>query len=211
MDALREGADRRMPHAITERESSKMSRVIYNMSASLDGFVRAEGVTPLGEGGEQLHQWFFDQDAVTRDYVASMLGSLGAVVAGRTTYDSSDWGPDGPTGARRIPTFVLTHHPPAAATGDNVYTFVTDGIVEAIAAARAAANGKAVSIMGGPKTGCQAIAAGLVDEIVVSIVPVLFGAGLPMFSELPSNVALDLAKVVDTKAAVHLTYRVLRS
>lgn len=188
-----------------------MSKVVYNMSASLDGFVRAEGITPLGEGGEKLHQWFFEQDAVTQDYVETMLGSLGAVVAGRKTYDNSDWGADGPTGAYRIPTFVLTHEAPGSVPASNVYTFVTSGIVDAVAAARVAAEGKAVSVMGGPKTGCQAIAAGLVDEIVVSVVPVLFGTGLPMFSELPKHVALKLASVLDTKAAVHLTYRVLRS
>lgn len=190
-----------------------MSKIIYNMSMSLDGYVRAEGDTvaePLGVGGERLHQWFFEDDPINQRFVKTMVDALGAVVAGRTTYDSSAWGSDGPTGARRLPTFVVTHDAPPSPPENGVYTFITGGIVEAVAAARAAAQGKNVSVMGGPDIGGQAIAAGVVDEIVVSVVPILFGGGLPMFSHLPEHVPLERVSVMDTGAATHITYRVLK-
>jgi dihydrofolate reductase len=189
-----------------------MSKTIFNMSTSLDGFVRATGNTlaePLGVGGERLHEWFFGNDPANQQFVARMLGSIGAVVSGRTTYDTSAWGADGPTGARRLPVFVVTHKAPAASPENGVYTFVTGGVVEAVRAAQAAAKGKDVSIMGGPSVGSQAIAAGVVDEIVVSIVPVLFGGGLSMFASLPRHVELERISVIDTSDVIHVTYRVV--
>jgi dihydrofolate reductase len=190
-----------------------MSKIIYNMSTSLDGFVRATGQTPaepLGIGGEHLHEWFFGKDPANQEFVARMLGSIGAVVSGRTTYDTSDWGADGPTGPRRLPVFVVTHKAPATSPENGVYTFVTGGVVDAVNAARAAAKGKDVSIMGGPGVGNQAIAAGVVDEIVVSIVPVLFGDGLPMFRDLPRHVELERLSLINTGDATHITYRVIK-
>ncbi|MEP7240659.1 MAG: dihydrofolate reductase family protein [Devosia sp.] len=190
-----------------------MSKVIYNMSMSLDGFVRASGNTPaqpLGAGGERLHQWFFGGDPANEHLVATMLDSIGAVVSGRTTYDASDWGADGPTGPLRLPTFVVTHKAPSSAPENGVYTFATGGVAQAIHAARDAANGKDVSVMGGPDVGCQAVAAGVVDEIVVSIVPVLFGDGLPMFASLPRHIQLERVSLLDTSDATHITYRIAK-
>jgi len=188
-----------------------MPKVIYNMSASLDGFVRARGYSdamPLGEGGELLHKWYFERDAGNLEFIEGILNSLGAIVTGRTTYDHSKWSADGPTGALRIPTVVLTHDEPASPPADNVFTFVTSGIADAIAAARAAAGGKNVSVMGGPDIGQQALAAGLVDEIIVSIVPILFGSGLPMFAALPRPIELERVSALSSDAVTHLTYRV---
>ena len=189
-----------------------MSKIIYNMSMSLDGFVRAAGYTPakpLGIGGEKVHEWFFSEDRATQQFVEKMLGSIGAVVSGRTTYNDSAWGADGPTGPKRLPTFVVTHNAPASSPENGVYTFVTGGIVAAVEAAKEAARGKDVSIMGGPSIGTQALAAGIVDEVVVSIVPVLFGDGLSMFQSLPKQIQLERTSVIDTRDAVHLVYRVL--
>ena len=189
-----------------------MSKVIYNMSVSLDGFVRASGSSPeapLGIGGERLHEWFFGEDPQNLRFVETMIDSIGAVVTGRTTYDTSDWSADGPTGARRLPVFVLTHQAPASSPENGVYTFATDGVVEAVNAARDAARGKHVSVMGGPDVGNQAISAGVVDEIVVSIVPVLLGGGLRMFSDLSRQVQLERLSILDTAAATHITYRVM--
>jgi dihydrofolate reductase len=139
-----------------------------------------------------------------------MIESIGAVVTGRTTYDTSDWGADGPTGQRRLPVFVVTHETPASSPENGVYTFVTDGIVKAVNAAREAGNGKDVSVMGGPDVGNQAISAGVVDEIVVSIVPVLLGGGLPMFSNLSQQIQLERLSIVDTPAVTHITYRIVK-
>jgi dihydrofolate reductase len=189
-----------------------MSKIIYNMSMSLDGFVRAAGhspAMPLGVGGEQLHEWFFKDDPVNQRFVERMINSIGAVVSGRETYNTSDWGADGPTGSLRLPVFVVTHAAPASSPDNGVYTFITGGVAEAVEAARKAAKGKDVSVMGGPSVGNQALAAGVVDEVVVSVVPVLFGDGLRMFSDLPAHIQLERVSAIDTKAAVHTVYRVL--
>jgi dihydrofolate reductase len=190
-----------------------MTKVIFNMSTSVDGFVRAANPTPqepLGPGGERVHEWFFGNDPANRQFASTMIDTIGAVVCGRTTYNTSDWGSDGPTGPRRLPVFVLTHQQPRSSPENGVYTFITGGVAEAVRAAREAAHGKDVSIMGGPSVGSQAIAAGLVDEIVVSVVPVLFGDGLRMFASLPEHIGLERVSVIDTADAVHTTYRVLK-
>jgi len=190
-----------------------MTKIIYNMSVSLDGFVRASGNTaemPLGVGGERLHEWFSDDNPTNQEFVAKMLDSIGAVVTGRSTYNESDWGSNGPTGALRLPVFVVTHEAPASSPANGVYTFVTGGVVEAVNAARKAAGGKNVSLMGGPGVGNQAIVACVIDEIVVSIVPVLFGDGLRMFSSLPQHVQLERSSMIDTGKATHIVYRVVK-
>lgn len=189
-----------------------MTKVIYNMSASVDGFVCARGYSaamPLGEGGDCLHKWYFERDGETRDFVGDLVDSLGAIVTGRTTYDHSKWSGDGPAGGRRIPTIVLTHDQSISPPENSVFTFVTTGIADAVTVARAVAGGKNVSVMGGPDIGRQALAAGLVDEIIVSIVPILFGGGLPMFAALPHPIELETVSALSSSAATHLTYRVL--
>jgi dihydrofolate reductase len=192
-----------------------MSKVIYNMSMSLDGFVVAPGAThaePLGKGGEQLHEWAFGDDPTNQTFLSDAVQSLGAVIAGRTTYDDSmpGWAADGPTGPARVPTFVLTHEAPGASPENGVYRFVTGGIEDAVREARAVADGKVVSVMGGPDVGMQALRAGLVDEVLVTIAPVLFGGGLRMFDALAGQVQLERVALVDTDAAVHVRYRVVK-
>jgi len=190
-----------------------MSKVIYNMSMSLDGYVRAANPTaaePLGPGGERVHEWYFGADPKNRDFASRMINSIGAVVCGRTTYETSQWGTDGPTGPRRLPTFVVTHKAPDSSPRDGVYTFVTDGVADAVRAARKTAGDKDVSVMGGPDVGTQALAAGVVDEVIVSIVPVLFGDGLSMFATLPAQVQLEKTSVIETADATHIVYRVVK-
>src|SRR3569623_414322 len=190
-----------------------MSNVIYNMSMSLDGYVRAANPTaaePLGPGGERVHEWYFGADPKNRDFASRMIDSIGAVVCGRTTYETSQWGTDGPTGPRRLPTFVVTHKAPGSSPRDGVYTFVTEGVAVAVRAARETAGDKDVSVMGGPDVGTQALAAGVVDEVIVSIVPVLFGDGLSMFATLPAQVQLEKTSVIETADATHIVYRVVK-
>ena len=92
-----------------------------------------------------------------------------------------------------------------------VYTFVTDGIESALEQAKAAASDKDVSVTGGASIGRQYIAAGLVDEIRIHLVPVLFGNGTRMFEHLGSeHIRLETAEVLDTPAAMHLRYRIVR-
>lgn len=193
-----------------------MGQVVFDMSMSLDGFVAASERTadePLGAGGEVLHRWAMAADPADAAAVAeSGADRLGALVAGRRTYDESIrwWGADGPTGPRRLPLFVVTHQIPDEVPSDSVYTFVTDGPEIALSKALDAAGEADVAIMGGPDLGRQYLARGLVDEIGVHLVPVLFGTGTPMFSMLDGHIALEPVEVIPAPSATHLRYRVIR-
>jgi len=184
-----------------------MSNVILAISMSLDGYVTGPDVTetdPLGKGGERLHAWSSDRDG--QALMTRAGKTLGAVICGRRTYDMSlpGWGTNGPTGGRRVPVFVLTHHP---TENTDVYHF-TSTIESTLAAARASAAGGDVTVMGGADTARQFLTHNLVDEIQIHLVPVLFGAGTLLFE----NLDLDLTpvEVIDSPAATHLRYRVSR-
>src|SRR3712207_6822028 len=120
------GTARKIP-ACRRRESvhsarGLMSKVIFDISMSLDGFVTAANVRPeepMGDGGQRLHEWAFGDDERNRELLAEAVHSLGAVIAGRRTYDHSVpwWGADGPTGPARVPVFVVTHAEPEDVPG----------------------------------------------------------------------------------------------
>lgn len=193
-----------------------MSKVIFDMSMSLDGFVTATGSTPeepVGEGGQQLTEWAMGGDPASNELLAAAVSEVGAFIAGRRTYDTSLpwWGPNGPTGPARVPLFVVTHQAPADSPEDGVYTFVTDGIESALRQAREAADGRDVAVMGGADTGRQFIRAGLVDHVGIHLVPVLFGGGDRLFDHLgDDHIQLEVASVVDTPLATHLLYRIVK-
>jgi dihydrofolate reductase len=135
------------------------------------------------------------------------------VIAGRRTYDHSLpwWGANGPTQEARVPVFVVTHSAPDDAPEDGVYTFVTGGIEEALRRAREAAGDKYLTVMGGAEIGRQYLRAGLVDELSLHVVPVLFGSGTRLFEDTVSeHVDLELVDLVTTDAATHLRLRVKR-
>jgi dihydrofolate reductase len=115
-------------------------------------------------------------------------------------------------GPARVPVFVVTHAEPEAAPDGGVYTtFVTDGIQSALERAKAAARGNDVSVMGGAEIGQQYIRAGLIDEISIHLVPVLFGGGTRMFEHLGSeHIRLEPMEVIEATAATHLRFRVLK-
>ncbi len=151
-----------------------MSKVRFEISTSLDGYVTASGVRaeePMGDGGQLLHEWAFGADERGRELLAENQSSVGASIAGRRTYDLSVpwWGPDGPSGSARLPLFVVSHSEPEQVPDGGVYTFV-DSPEEALEQARAAAGEKDVDIMGAD-IGQQFIRAGRVDEIHVHLVP----------------------------------------
>ena len=188
-----------------------MSKVIFYMSMSLDGFVTGADVTKeegLGRGGERLHEWTGDPKAV--GLIEGIVQSTGAVIVGRRTYDLSRWGPNGPTGDLRLPTFVLTHREPPEEPEGHVYTFVSDGVESLVKQAKAAAGDKDVSTSGAdvPR---QLIQAGLVDEIWIHLVPVLFGEGTRLYEAVGGeHVGLELIESVPMQAVTHLHYRVVR-
>lgn len=192
-----------------------MGRVIYDMSTSVDGFVSAAGATaeePLGPGGERLHEWAFGADEISSRLLADGVAGLGAMITGRRTYDQSIrfWGPNGPTGEARLPLFVVTHNPPADPPRDGVYRFVTDGVESACKQAVATAGDRDVGVSG-TDVGRQLLRAGLVDEVVVHVAPVLFGSGDRFFDDDGGHVELEVAEVVPAPAATHIRYRVVRT
>ena len=191
-----------------------MTNVIFDMSMSLDGFVTASNVRPeepLGDGGRRLHEWAFGDDEHNRELLAEAVNFVGAVIAGRHTYDLSIpwWGADGPAGPARVPVFVVTHAEPEEVPEGGVYTFVTDGIEGALEEAKAAAGDKYVAVMGA-EIGQQFIRAGLIDEISIHLVPVLLGSGTRMFEHLGGeHIQLETAGVIETQEATHLRFRVV--
>jgi dihydrofolate reductase len=121
------------------------------------------------------------------------------------------WGADGPTGPARRPLFVVTHDVPEHTPEGGVYTFVTGGIEQALQAAKAAAGDKDVAVMGGADIGRQYLQAGLIDEISIHLVPVLFGSGTRMFEQLgDKHIELETIEVIQTSAATHLRFRVVK-
>jgi dihydrofolate reductase len=192
-----------------------MGTVIFDISMSLDGYVTAAGRTPeepMGRGGLRLVDWAIGDDERGRKLLDDAVGQLGATIAGRTTYDTSLpwWGPDGPSGSARRPVFVVTHQAPDESPEGGVYEFVTDGIEAALARAQSVAGEAAVVVMGGADLGRQYIAAGLVDEIQIHLVPVLFGGGTRMFDDsLADHVDLEPVEVIETPVAIHQRFRVV--
>jgi dihydrofolate reductase len=193
-----------------------MGKVIFDISMSLDGFMTAANrrpEEPMGDGGQRLVDWAFADDERDRAVLTDGIASIGAVIAGRRTYDTSVpwWGSDGPTGSARLPVFVLSHSVPDETPAGGVYTFVTDGIESALARAREAAGDKDVTVMGGAETGRQYLRAGLLDELSIHLVPVLFGAGTRMFEDIGhASIALEPLTSIQTPRATHLRLRIAR-
>jgi dihydrofolate reductase len=201
-----------------------MNRVVIDMSMSLDGFVAGpdDGPDhPLGlQGGEHVFDWytsgtepyrdplFRPAPGANREQVERMFAESGAFIFGRRTYEiARGWAGRHPVNG--VPTFVLTHEPPAVfPRGPSNLTFVTDGIESAIRQARAVAGGKDIKL-GGASPGKAALAAGLCDEIIIHLAPYLLGGGVRLFEALPEGIKLEKLSVSDGPAATHLRYRVL--
>src|SRR6266487_7060319 len=172
---------------------------VFEISMSLDSYVTAAGVRPeepMGDGGQQLHEWAFGADERGREVLAESVGNVGASIAGRRTYDLSVpwWGPDGPGGADRTPTFIVSHSTPGHVPEGSVYTFVNDPI-EALELALAVAGDEDVDVFSA-SIGQQLLRAGRIDEIHVHLVPVLFGAGTRLVEDLgESHVQLEIIGV----------------
>ena len=190
-----------------------MARVSCDMSMSLDGYVTGPNDSrekPFGDGAEVLHSWIFDSPTDDdRAVLQQTLDSAGAVVMGRTSYDKNEgdggWGDGGPVGD--APCFVVTHRDPPRWSSP-IITFVTDGVVSAIEQAKRAAGDRAV-VLHGTSVMQQALPLGLVDELRVHVVPVLLGAGTPLFGALDSAVKLERTQAIITPAATHLSFRVV--
>ena len=195
-----------------------MSKVLCALSVSVDGYITGRDPRPghgLGDGGV-LFDWYFDGDTPSQEFDGFKLsedsakvfdfhaGRVGAVIAGRNTYEDSDrFGGGSPHPNARL--VLLSHRPAEVTERQTLATTIED----AIAQARELADGKDIGLMGGGVLNA-ALQAGLVDEIVLHQVPVLLGGGRPFFQELPSHVRLNLVDVVAAPGVTHLRYEVQR-
>ena len=193
-----------------------MGKVIFDISMSLDGFITGANPHPetgwggLGEGGEQLHSWAFDSADPRNREVMEWYATLGANIFGRTGYDHSilNWGADGPSGPARIPTVIVSHSLPNDVPEGSVYTFVND-IEAALETANQLAGNKDIYITGAGVAG-QFLRRGLIDEVSIHLVPVLFGSGRRLFEGLESeHILLEMIEVIQTTEAIHMRFRVM--
>jgi len=192
--------------------------VLY-MSMSLDGYIAGpndEPGNPGGDGFDRLHEWMWDRTA-DGEYVRRRSGpaaqlwdemdGYGAILAGRRTVEQVDhWGGD----RHGVRIFVPSHRPPGPSVANYpLVTYVADGIESAMAQAKAAAGDRYVLVQGA-YTAQRALEAGVLDELVIHQIPVLFGRGRRQFDVLPARVELEIVRVIDTPEATHLRYRVRR-
>jgi dihydrofolate reductase len=194
-----------------------MGKVLFDISMSLDGFITGANPHPeagwggLGEGGEQLHDWGFNSADPRNLEIMESYATMGANIFGRTGYNHSilNWGADGPSGAARVPTVIVSHNVPQDVPDGGVYTFV-DSVEAAFETAKQLAGDQDVSMVGS-KIGQQFLKLGLIDEVSVHLVPVLFGSGTPLFGDLNSeHVSLEPIEVIETPEVIHLRFRVVK-
>jgi dihydrofolate reductase len=211
-----------------------MTQLRLDISVSLDGFIAGPNRTveqPLGDGGLQLHEWVFglaswmeshgiEGEGATGpddDLVKEQLAQPGAVLMGRRMFSGGEgpwaddpnangwWGDEPPFG---VPVFVVTHHArePVAMKGGTTFTFVTDGAEAALELAREAAGSRNVSLSGGASVAQQLLRAGLVDELLIHLVPILLGVGVRFLDNL-EPARFEIAEVIASPAITHLRYR----
>jgi dihydrofolate reductase len=193
-----------------------MAASVLYMSMSLDGYIAGpndEPGNPGGDGFMRLHEWFvtpdgeFGRPGGPAGILWDEMHATGAVLAGRRTAEQVDhWGGD----HGGLPIFVLSHRPPDPSVANYPsVTYVTDGIASAMAQAKAAAGDRNV-LVHGAYTAQRALEAGVLDELVIHQIPVLFGGGRRQFETLSSRIELEIVRVNDTPQATHIHYRVRR-
>lgn len=215
-----------------------MTKLKFNITITLDGYVAGPNQSvehPLGEGAEHLHDWALETRAfhemhgneggeksgINDDVVREMFANVGATIMGRNMFGGGPgpwpeepwngwWGDNPPY---HMPVFVLTNHPrePLEMLGGTTFTFVTDGIESALKQAREAAGGRDVLIAGGANVVQQYLAAGLIDEIDLHVVPLIIGAGARLFDNLNgTDIKLEPIRSIEAPGVTHLKYRVVK-
>jgi len=214
-----------------------VSKLRFQITMTLDGYVAGPNQSvehPLGEGTEHLHDWLFKlkffreihgeeggETGPNDDVLREAADNVGATIMGRNMFGGGPgpwgkepwngwWGEDPPF---HTPVFVLTHHArePLVMQGGTTFTFVTDGIESALEQARAAAGGKDVALGGGASVAQQYLAAGLIDEMELHVVPLLLGGGARLFDNLAgSDLKLEPVRTIEAPGVTHLKYRVVK-
>ncbi len=194
-----------------------MGKVLSHMTMSLDGYIANPDDTP-----EELFEWYwggdvtvpshdegmtFQVDQASAEMLRELIGEAGVVVSGRRLFDITDGWNDNHPGAPRV--VVVTHTPPEDAAERWPKTAFVDGVEAAIAKAKEIAGDKHATIASSTIIN-QALDLGLVDEVCISLVPVLFGKGLPYFTDIGRHLMLEDPVVVQGRRALHLRYPVRR-
>ncbi len=215
-----------------------MSRLRCSITTSLDGYVAGPNQSaenPIGEGGLFLHEWVFPtktframhggavdgETGINDDVLRAAFENVGATIMGRNMFGPvrGAWGKDpwkgwwGDEPPYHHPVFVLTHHArePLVMNGGTTFHFVTDGIESALAQARKAAGGKDVNLGGGATAIQQYLAAGLLDELDIHVVPLLLGVGERLLNHLNARkVKLEPIRTIEGPGVTHLKYRVMK-
>jgi len=215
-----------------------MTQLRCNLTISLDGYLAGPSQSvenPLGVGGLHLHDWVFPLAAFRKEHgleggevnastqiLEESTANVGAVIMGRNMFGGypGPWRSDPPwTGwwgdnpPYHVPVFVLTHHPraPLVMQGGTTFEFVTDGIEAALAKARAAAGQKDITLAGGASAFQQYLAARLIDEVNISVVPLFLKAGERLFDNLGSaELRLEQVRVIAAPGVFHIKYRAIR-
>jgi dihydrofolate reductase len=211
-----------------------MSKLRLTISMSLDGFVAGPEQSqenPLGVGGMRLHQWVFPlaawrklhgleggEASPSNAVISAAMDNIGATVMGRNMFGGQPgpwsaaapwngwWGENPPY---HHPVFVITHHAraPLPLSGGTTFNFVTEGLEAALERARRAAAGRDVALGGGASVARAYLAAGLVDEMLLSVVPSVLGAGERLFEGLGDNLrGLEYVSTVATPQVTHLRF-----
>jgi dihydrofolate reductase len=210
-----------------------MSKVKLSITMSLDGYVAGPDQTkndPLGVGGEQLHEWLVSLAAFRETHgegggevnastpvAEQILGNVGATVMGRNMFGGGPgpWGDNawkgywGDNPPYHHPVFVVTRHPrePLVMQGGTTFHFVTEGIEAALERAKEVAGEKDVSIGGGATIVQQFLAAGLLDEMLISVVPLILGGGARLFDNLGGRApTLKQVEVIEAPGVAHIRY-----
>ena len=194
------------------KEASQPGKLILDITMSLDGYVAGPNIStthPLGEGGERLHRWIFEEKTETDGAVlAETVDTSGAIIVGGRTYFlaiDSGWGGKTPFAA---PAFVLSHRSPQ--TNVSGFTFVHDGIESALAQAKAVAGEKSIWLMGGADIIQHYLKAGLVDEVQIHIAHVLLGGGTRLFDTLAQHLELTKTRLIASDGITHLRFKVVK-
>ena len=214
----------------------RVSKLRFSIVISLDGFVAGPEQSeenPIGIGGMRLHEWLFKLAAFNEIHgsgggevnastpvVEGWFENVGATIMGRNMFGPirGEWGEDpwqgwwGEEPPFHNDVFVLTHYDrePLEMKGGTSFHFVTEGIEAALAQAREAADGKDVALGGGASVARQYLAAGLVDELELAVVPILLGAGERLFDGLGPDLKLEQLRAIEAPGVTHLKYRVVR-